>query len=73
MTDIMCERDYPHTEPGKHRRTTGVHVIRFAYDATPQLPCIQRTDTGPCFGLCPRHHPAEWAEHMARHVAGESL
>ena len=73
MTDIMHEADFPHEIPqGHHVRTYGKYLPRPAYDATPDMRC---TSFGKptCTGLCPRHRPAQWSEHMARHVAGESL
>ena len=64
MTDIMHEADFPHPTNGKHMRTLPTGP---AYDATPQVQCSHFGEYA-CFGLCPRHNPAVWAEHMARHA-----
>lgn len=76
MTDIMHESDFrpylPTTNGPKHVRTYGSALPRPAFDATPDLRC-SNFGHNQCIGLCPRHQPALWSEHMAKHVAGESL
>lgn len=42
-----------------------------AIDATPDLPCTRTPNalgSMVCVGLCPRHDPAAWSEHMAKHA-----
>lgn len=59
-------------DTAKHVRTYGIHMPRPAFDAQPDITCTA-FGAPVCGGLCPRHAPSDWSQHMAKHVAGESI
>ena len=65
MTDIMHETDFRVSTPTPQHRRELTGLPRYGEERS-YARCTDKT--GNCTLLCPRHRPAAWAEHMARHA-----